>query len=250
MLRLAGIARDGRVRAAFGRVVYAPLGQKPQLRDLQRSVYRQLSGAPLDSRVTTSELVLQALRAAALGQELLLILDDAWDARHAQLFTDCMDPQTGSCALVSTRVQGLIGDAHEVPLGLLPRDEAARLLLSVGGADAAPPYSAECYAAVEACGRLPLVLAVAGGMLADQYGGDLTQGFVELISESHGEVLRQGEFGDEMVSLEDRLITSSLNGYVGAERAQVCADAHRPCPLRNASKEERQTRRNDAHSPL
>ena len=48
---------------------------------------------------------------------------------------------------------------------MLPPDDAARLLLSTAGADAAPPYSAAVYAAVEACGRLPLTLAVAGGIL-------------------------------------------------------------------------------------
>ena len=42
-----------------------------------------------------------------------------------------------------------------------------------------------------------------------------------MLSEDHGEVLRQGAFGDEHVAIEDRLITNSLRGYIGAEREQV-----------------------------
>ena len=69
-------------------------------------------------------------------------------------------------------------------------------------------------------GRLPGGL---GGMLQDQFGGVADETFVAVLTEDHGEALREGEFGDEMVSVEDRLITSSLKGYVGAERRQVKA---------------------------
>ena len=36
----------------------------------------------------------------------------------------------------------------------------------------------------------------------------------------YGEMRRQGEFGDEHVRLEERLITASLNAYRDAEREQ------------------------------
>ena len=42
--------------------------------------------------------------------------------------------------------------------------------------------------------------------------GEVTAEFVAMLSEDHGEVLRQGDQGDEMVQTEDRLITMSLNG--------------------------------------
>merc|ERR1719388_177490 len=85
-----------------------------------------------------------------------------------------------------------------------------------------PPFDPLAYKAAEACGHLPLVLAVAGGILAEA-GGQLTSDFVELLLEDHGEVLRQGDFGDEQVRIEDRLITASLRAYDGAEREQVVA---------------------------
>ena len=65
------------------------------------------------------------------------------------------------------------------------------------------------------------MLAVAGGILADA-GGRLTEDFVALIHEDHGEVLREkGDFGGEQVKIEDRLISASLRAYDGAEREQV-----------------------------
>lgn len=45
--------------------------------------------------------------------------------------------------------------------------------------------------------------------------------FVALLSEDHGEVLREGEFGDEHVAIEDRLIGASLRNYIGSERENV-----------------------------
>ena len=47
-----------------------------------------------------------------------------------------------------------------------------------------PPFDPLAYKAAEACGRLPLVLAVAGGILAEA-GGQLTKDFVDLLLEDH-----------------------------------------------------------------
>ena len=35
------------------------------------------------------------------------------------------------------------------------------------------------------------------------------------------EVLREGDFGDEHVKVEDALITTTLDGYVGAEQKEM-----------------------------
>ena len=95
-------------------------------------------------------------------------------------------------------------------------------MLEVAGSRSVPPYAEIAYKAAEACGRLPLVLAVAGGILAEA-GGGLDEEFVKLLQEDQGEVLRHGDFGDEHVKIEDRLITASLRAYDGAEREQVVA---------------------------
>ena len=44
---------------------------------------------------------------------------------------------------------------------------------------------------------------------------------MELLSEDNCEVLRVGERGDELVTLEDRLITNSLNQYKGKDKERV-----------------------------
>merc|ERR1711995_75477 len=166
---------------------------------------------------------LQALQQAAAGRMALLVLDDVWQAQHFGKLSGFLDAATPSRTVVTTRVQGLVPLAVEVALGLLAPEEAARLLLSVAGMPTAAPHSEFVLGAARACGGLPLALSVAGGMLQDQFGGVADAAFVAVLTEDHGEALREGEFGDEMVSVEDRLITSSLRGYVGAERRQVMA---------------------------
>ena len=71
---------------------------------------------------------LQALQKAAVGLLVLLILDDVWQLKHVPALNACLDAQTLSRTMVTTRVQGLVAGAVEVPLGLLPPDEAAGLL--------------------------------------------------------------------------------------------------------------------------
>ena len=127
----------------------------------------------------------------------------------------------GSCCVVTTRIQSLIPSATEVPLALLSADDAAKMLLTTAGVRAVPPYSEQVLAAARACGRLPLTLAIAGGILEEQFFGEVTAEFVALLEEDHSQVLREGQFGDENVQLEDSLIALSLKGYVGAEREQV-----------------------------
>ena len=67
---------------AFHRICWIPFGQTPNLPDLQRALFRQLSGGkelnlPAEER-TEKDPALKALRAAAKGQRVLVILDDIW----------------------------------------------------------------------------------------------------------------------------------------------------------------------------
>ena len=55
--------------------------------------------------------------AAVLGRRLvLLVLDDAWDKSHVEMF-DCVDAASNSCVLVTSRVSGIVVGAPEVQLG-------------------------------------------------------------------------------------------------------------------------------------
>ena len=66
------------------------------------------------------------------------------------------------------------------------------------------------------------MLGIAGAMLK-QFGGEITEMFVEMLTANEGEVLRVGEFGDLNVSIEDRIISESLNHYQGPDRDKVVA---------------------------
>ena len=59
-------------------------------------------------------------------------------------------------------------------------------MFEAAGTRRVPPYDPLAYRAVEACGRLPLILAVAGGILADS-GGRLTEDFLALLREDCGQ---------------------------------------------------------------
>ena len=112
------------------------------------------------------------------------------------------------------------------PIGVLPPETAVALLLECAhlprlvGPAPTPSTDPLLFDAAEACGRLPLALAVAGSML-EQLGGVIDERYLRLLTEDRGEAIREGEFGDEHVALEDRIITSSLASYSGAERESV-----------------------------
>ena len=71
-----------------------------------------------------------ALCDAAYGKRALLILDDVW-TRGVVDELDVVDSARGSCTLVTTRIKGLLPDAAEFELGVLPADSAVQLLLEV-----------------------------------------------------------------------------------------------------------------------
>ena len=59
------------------------------------------------------------------------------------------------------------------------------MLLEVAGTRMVPPFEPLAYRAAEACGRLPLVLAVAGGILAEA-GGRLSEEYLSLLRGAPG----------------------------------------------------------------
>ena len=139
------VARDRQVRGSFEVILYAPLGQTPNIRDLQRSLHQQLCGRAMGPEAAATEaLATDALRAAATGRKALMIVDDAWQAGPAKTLTDFLDPDTPSRALITSRIQSLVSGAVECPLGVLPPSDGARLLLTVGDApNKEPPYAPE-----------------------------------------------------------------------------------------------------------
>ena len=83
-----------------------------------------------------------------------------WDSSHERSFA-CIDTQTASRLLVTTRIKGIILEATEVALQLLGLRESVELLAGVAELDCAtiPP---SCLEIAQLCGRLPLCLAIIG----------------------------------------------------------------------------------------
>ena len=115
------------------------------------------------------------LRRATRGRRLLLVLDDVHAAADAAALCVLDDATTSAC-LCTSRIGGLFKKegAVEISVGEMASDEALALLLHVGQVEHLlrdPPPAA--LAAVEACGRLPLALAVAGAMI-EEHADDWT----------------------------------------------------------------------------
>ena len=248
----AALVFDKSVRGRFDVVVFLPFGQTPVLRDLQKTMHFQLVKKSLDGNCSDDE-VLEALRVACKDRKVLCVLDDVWTKEAYQPFARLLDDATDSRLLVTTRVKGLVPGAPEFALGLLSPDDSVSLLMECAGEKAGtPPHDKLLYDAVELCGHLPLVLSIgvcfvrqeekrlypncvtlcaccaclcivpaAAGILEQQHGGIVNESFIELLSADHAEALREGELGDEMVSIEDRLITASLNSYTGKDKSEV-----------------------------
>ena len=132
---------------------------------------------------------------------------------------NCIDGDNDSRILVTTRIRGLLKNSTELEMGLLSPDDALKLLLSSADLQEAwevwqetnptcdPDLQSDEHRIAleicELCGFLPLALAIAGGMTADQ-GQGFTEDVLEHLRES-----RDLE-DEEGMTLENRVIASSL----------------------------------------
>ena len=170
-------------------------------------MYHQLTGQELPESAKTDRDVMGALKDAATSTNVLLVLDDVWDPNHEKAL-NFIDPTNDSKLLVTTRIRGLMKNSTEVEMGVLPQDDALKLLLTSaemeeGELDTESDDHRIALEIVELCGRLPLTLAIAGGMIADN-GQALTEDIVDVMKESHELEDAEGH------TLEERIISSSV----------------------------------------
>ena len=100
-----------------------------------------------------------------------MVLDSIWELEHEKAVNFLLkNPHPGSRVLLTTRMRGFRKDAAEVECGPLSREEALSLLVAVacfGEQEAAEvlsgPQRPHGIEVVEACGRLPITVAIAGG---------------------------------------------------------------------------------------
>ena len=158
----AAACHEADVQAAFADgIVWITIGQEPNLLRLQQDLTKALGvGDSVLESVTEGKRV---LKGALEERCMLLVLDDVWELDHASAL-DIVGPL--SRLLVTTRNREiLVGlGADELQLDLLaPRQSRALLALWARESPGDLPAIADEIA--EACGHLPLALAMIGAMV-------------------------------------------------------------------------------------
>ena len=204
----AALVHDDQIRAAFSKIVWVSVGQEPDIRELQEAIHEQLLEKGITDSANTPSLVSTALRNAAKGVKVLLVCDDVWDPKHEKPL-NCIDGDNGSRLLVTTRIQKLLNNSCEVSVGVLSENDALQLLLSSANMEegSMPEGGDEHRIAleiVELCGRLPLTLAIAGGMISDHPKG-FDDELVELMREDRLRDQDDDEDGSG-TTLEERIV--------------------------------------------
>jgi hypothetical protein len=159
----AALAHDPQVQAAFpDGIVWLPIGRQPNLPARQEELYFFLTGQRENFR---DEIQGRGFLASALaGKACLVILDDVWDARHAEAFPLRASPSARY--LLTTRNAEVLQtlNAQALSLDVLTPEQALALLADWAGqpVDSLP---AEARAVARECGYLPLALAMVGAFV-------------------------------------------------------------------------------------
>jgi hypothetical protein len=211
---------DPLVRAAFECIGWVSVGQTPSIMEMQRVLYQQLTGNPMvvkDNATAVAQLA--DLQAACAGKRWLLVLDDVWDKDHEQLL-NCVDPDSESKVLITTRIRGLMQGSNEVSLNELSPDEATDLLLRTGQVE--DTSDAAITAATEIavlCGHLPLYLSICGGVILGYEGspdwqielpGMLKEDRVGVVDDGTGDSMGERLVGSSLRMLKDKAALSAF----------------------------------------
>ena len=162
------VAHDPWVRRAFGDNIYwIRFGQAPNVEAQQRWLAKELGDAGEFQGVEPGK---ERLRVLLADRAILLILDDVWERASADAF-NVIGPR--GRILLTTRDSDLVtalsdrGTQYRVEL---PTEmEAIALLATAAEADPAA-LPAEAHEIVTRTGRLPLALALCGGMVRGEEG--------------------------------------------------------------------------------
>jgi hypothetical protein len=122
----AALAHDSEVRKAFPEGIYwLTIGQNPNLLELQNQLSRQLTGSK--QTLTTEQEAKDALRDALEGRRILVVIDDAWEARDANAFSINAPPAR---LLITTRNQEVLVrlGAEEYRVDILSPTDALKML--------------------------------------------------------------------------------------------------------------------------
>jgi WD40 repeat protein len=203
----AALARDEEVRRAFpDGVHWVTLGQTPDLLRLQTELlgYGERDPASPTDAQQGNRLLEERFRDSAV----LLVLDDVWDYRQAQLF-DVLGP--ASRLLVTTRdiaVLTALG-AEQNTVHHLPEAAALAMLATWSGAPGGAALPDAAHGVARECGYLPLALSLAGAQVKEGTSWEvvlkaLEQGRLEFLDHPYESVFRSMKLGVDALSSTDR----------------------------------------------
>lgn len=185
------LAHHPQVQRAFRDGIYwVTFGQQPRIEELQRQLAVALDG---DGQFNNRQEGKEHLRKLLADRAVLLILDDVWERDHADAFNVV---SARSRILLTTRDVGLVtalaASKNHYRVELPTIAEAQAIL---GAAAEAPPdqLPATADAIIKECGRLPLALALCGGMV---HGGSSWSNVLAALQEHDLEFL-SNEHPDE-----------------------------------------------------
>lgn len=161
----AAVARSPAVRERFGDgVLWLAVGQTPHVPTLQAQLARELGHREVFDTPAQGKRRLEELFAE---RAVLLILDDVWAAEHAASFDVVGDRGK---LLITTRNRLVLSSlgAIEHRLDVLAPDQAHALLAEWAGTAASLDLAARV---ADACGHLPLALAMVGAMVRAEVVG-------------------------------------------------------------------------------
>jgi hypothetical protein len=177
------LAHDPEMETAFPHgVLWISLGKEPSILSLLAAWGRELGTNDLMNAQSIAEASAQ-LTALLRDKQMLLIIDDVWEAEHAKAF---MVGGRGCAMLFTTRsktvAQTLAPTANDVYKLPVLSEEAAIEIISRLAPSVIATYPEACKELVQELDYLPLALQVAGHLLNTEaeYGFDVTNLLTEL----------------------------------------------------------------------
>jgi hypothetical protein len=143
------------------------------------------------------------------------------DSSHEASFA-CIDTDTASRQLITTRIKGLLQGAAEVELELLGLQESVELLAGVACLDGSE-ISPVCLEIAQLCGRLPLCLSIVGNLIRT-FGAGWEQEAPAILRTDMRSLTETGSASSKEhtpLNLQQRVIQSGLDSISGPDAEGV-----------------------------
>eukprot|EP00752_Nemacystus_decipiens_P011092 g9854.t3 len=213
----SAVVRESTVREHFrGGIFWVRVGScaKNYILPLLQGLAREMGAAPTDTPhgvphvLDSLDQVKQHLAAVAStgASPRLVVLDDVWEREVVDEFL-----LLGLKVLVTTRIRTVVGvQGGLLELGDMEEDEALELLLTTSGTVGRPGSDIRTHMTqvVALCGRLPLVLAIAGSMPVVKGKGLTAGAWAKLIEDLDDVAEKMRSRGEQSTSIKLVLETS------------------------------------------